>query len=320
MAKRRMKKRKKQILAFVWIAIAVLAVSVAVYGGYHDWFKFSINFNLPKEEALTPNSQNAVYSSCSQVCSAQSFSESYSLIDSCKAGESKVTYGYPGQNPLLVCCCYNKPAGPTCTDTDGGENKDVPGTVTYNGANRYMDSCFDSTTVYEYRCNADNTWQGGKISCDAGQTCLSSRSGGYCKAKTWNIGDTVTEGNGAGTLVGDTIQVSSIDLSDYGINTGGNCQLGAQIQTSWNYANPNDCAGIPGTVGVKWDFYDSAGLEYSRLDPTPVALGVDLHPTQHYLDWDGHTNWRGLVSKVPNIFPQCIINYQYNVRIYIYSC
>lgn len=205
----------------------------------------------------------------------------------------------------------------SCTDSDGN-NKDNLGYVTYGG-NTYTDVCLNvGQAVTEYTCNSYGNVASQNIACDLGEIC----SGGYCKTSTptWHAGDTVFSGTGTGTLT-STNEFASLDLSEYGITTGGNCQLGAQIQTSWSYANPADCAGVMGTTGVKWDFYDSSGLEYSRLDVAPVALGVDLNPSNgHTLNWDGVTPWKGMVSKVPNIMPQCLINYEYSARIYIWSC
>ena len=314
---------KKKDVQIWWILGAVLFV-ILIYGGSQGWFQFIINVSAPNQTlSLVPNSQEPIYNSCNDVCSSNGFSKFYSFFDTCKAGESKVTYGYPGQSPLLTCCCYNEAVTPThtCTDTDNGENKDVPGTVTYDSVDRYMDRCEDATTVYEYKCLSDGTWGGSRISCDAGETCLSSRSGGYCKASTptWSPGDTVFEGSGSGVISSEFMQLSELDLSDYGLTAGGTCRLGAIIQTDWNYASPT-CQGIQGTEGVVWKLFDSVGLEYQRLDAVPVGLSVDLSPANgHILEWDGTTKWVGIVSKTLNI-PNCLISYNYNIKIYIYDC
>jgi len=320
---KRFKKKTKRIILFSSIFVAALiiiaAITFLVLNSKSESFVNTLNGTLD----ITPSSQSPTYYSCEQICSQNGFSKSYNFFTSCKAGETKITYGYPGQLPLFICCCYNEATLPihTCTDTDGGDNKDVPGTVTYdnNINNRYMDSCFDATTVYEYRCNADNSWQGGKESCDSGETCISSRSGGYCKAHVWNPGDTVWEGSGAASIIGNSPQTSSIDLSQYGIGVDGNCRLGIQLSTAWQYAN-DKCVGIPGMQGVKWDFYDSNGLEYTRTDTTPVSLGVDLHPETHILNWDGHTKWIASMMPFPFQYPDCSITYEYTARIYIYDC
>lgn len=302
----------------IWKIIGTIVLIFVIIWGYNN-NKFSDIYNFFNPAAIVqPDSDEPVFSSCSQVCTQQGFSKSYSSTV-CKEGESKVTYGYPNQAPLLTCCCYNEqtPSG-TCVDSDG-DNRDTPGNVKYGGET-YMDKCLDvGQGVTEYICESGivkaKNW-----ACDYGEVCIQSRSGGYCKKSTptWSPGDTVISGSGSGSLVGATNQISSIDLADYGITTDGNCRLGAQIQTSWSYAN-NYCTGIQGMEGVTWKLYDSNGLEYSRTDSVPVSLGVDLHPEEHILNWDGQTNWIGEVSKTLNL-PNCIINYEYSVRIYIYDC
>jgi hypothetical protein len=311
---------KKKNQKYIWIILAIAGILLVLYGGTHGWFKFNFTIN-PPDVSVVPLPQNPVYNSCSSVCLAQGFSKSYPFINSCQPGETKAVYGYPNQAPLLTCCCYNQETvtpGTTCTDSDG-DNKDSPGHVTYG--NVYTDKCLDvGQAVTEYICE-NGALSSKNYACDYGEVCIQSRSGGYCKTSTptWNPGDTVFQGSGNGVLVGNN-EFNSIDLSEYGITTGGNCLLGAQIQTSWSYANPNDCVGIPGAVGVEWQFHDSSGLEYVRLDPVPVSLGVDLHPTEHYLEWNGVTPWKGFMNKIPPILPQCVINYEYSVRVYIYSC
>lgn len=302
----------------IFTVLLIIGIILLIYGGNSGWFKSTYTIKS-LETNLTPSPNQPVLNSCSELCTQQGFSKSYSSSE-CKAGESKVTYGYPNQAPLLVCCCYNEIISThTCTDTDGGDNKDVPGTVTYDGTDKYMDYCFDATTVYEYRCFEDNTWGGRKISCDSGQTCLSSRSGGYCHLRTWNPGDTVWTGSGSASVIGTASQISSIDLSDYGISIDGNCRLGVQLSTSWYYAN-DKCVGIPGMQGVKWDLYDSNGLEYTRTDIAPISLGVDLHPESHIWNWDGHTKWIASMTPYPFPFNDCSITYEYSARIYIYDC
>lgn len=306
-----------------WAIIIIGAV--IIWGASQGWFQFIIQTPAPVQTPPPENLQPtpaATYNTCSQVCTASGFSKSYDFVTSCKAGEFKVTYGYPGQTPILVCCCYNAAPAGTCTETDGGNVPTTPGTTTTieNGVNvNRMDYCVDSTTLNEFWCLPDGTWQGGRHSCEPGQTCLSSRSGGYCHTVTWNEGDTVMSGSGSGSVVSGGQGYAEIDLSKYGLATGGNCQLGAQLSVNWVYAN-SQCTGITGTEGMLWQFYDSLGLEYERTDATPVSWTVDLHPRGHVLSWDGHTPWRAIARQIPGIAPGCIINYDYTVRVYIYDC
>ncbi len=347
----------KRKTKFDWTWIIWIIGILLIFWGISN---LKLNINIPQQNlslSVAPNSQTPVYNSCNQVCSSNGFTKYYNFVSSCKAGESKVTYGYPNQVPILTCCCVNEniipevtcgnsyptcggtcPAGEicnklmfpqghcvcikslthTCSETDGGNVNTVPGTTTGDGVAR-MDYCFDATTVYEYWCNG-NEWNGGKSSCASGEVCLATRSGGVCRLKTWNPGDTVWEGSGSASVIGTSPVTNSIDLSDYGISTNGNCRLGVQLSTSWNYANDR-CVGYPGMQGVKWDFYDSNGLEYTRLDTAPVSLGVDISPaTGHSLEWNGNTNWIASMQPFPFQYPDCSITYEYTARIYIYDC
>ena len=308
---------KKDYTLYWIIGIGII---VFVYGGNAGWFKSNFSFT-PAPEDLVPSPSQPVYSTCSQVCSTSGFSQAYPFVNFCKNSETKITYGYPNQAPLLVCCCYNEatptPSG-TCTETDGGNVPTTPGTTTADGVAR-TDVCLDETSLTEYWCLSDGTWQGGRHFCDPGQICIQSRSGGYCKTQSWNTGDTVMSGSGTGTVIGGQQGYAEIDLSKYGLATGGNCQLGAQLSVNWIYANDR-CVGIMGAQGMLWEFYDSLGLEYSRIDATPAAWTVDLHPRGHILNWDGHTVWRAIAKQNPGNTPDCIINYDYTVRVYIYEC
>lgn len=311
-----MRKKDKKVLWYVGIGVIILAL--ILIGGERGWFKiFAVT---PQPEQVTPSPQTLL-TSCSQVCSGQGFSQGYSLISNCNEGESKVVYGYVGQNPLLTCCCYNQAPQETCVDSDG-DNRDTVGHVTYAGES-YYDKCLAvGQGVTEYICE-NNQVKSKNWACDYGEICMQTRSGGHCipAPHVWHQGDTVFQGSGSGSLIGVSNQISSLNLADYGITTDGTCQLGAQISTSWSYANPSLCSGLMGTEGLKWDFFDSNGLEYSRLDAVPLGLGIDLSPANgHNLEWDGVHNWVGTVTKIPNILPNCIINYEYQMRLYIYSC
>jgi hypothetical protein len=301
-----------------WSIIAwIIGVILIVWAIYH----MNININIPLQNqtlSVTPNNQ-AVLSSCSQVCSQNGFSKYYNFINVCQPGESKITYGYPNQAPILQCCCYNEVVSQsTCIDSDG-DDKDTPGHVTFGDV--YTDKCLDvGQAVTEYIC-LNGAVSSKNYACDLGETCIQSRSGGYCKASTpvWHPGDVVFQGSGSGTISGADIGFAELDLSDYGISAGGTCRLGAQIQTDWNYVNP-ECTGLQGMEALKWEFYDSLGLEYTRIDPAPMSLNVDINPSNgHILEWDSINHWRGIVRKTLNL-PNCIINDNWSIKIYIYDC
>ncbi len=211
----------------------------------------------------------------------------------------------------------SNPSSP-CVDSDGRDRYAV-GHVTYS-FDTFYDRCLDvGAAVTEYTC-VNGLVYSENLMCDYGEECIQTRSGGHCVdlVHEWSPGDTVWEGTGSASVIGNAPQISNIDLSDYGIETGGTCRLGVQFQTSWSYAN-NKCTGIPGMQGVKWDFYDSNGLAYSRVDSAPVSLGVDLHPETHVLEWDPQTLWVASMQPFPFPFPECSITYEWSMRIYIYD-
>lgn len=74
--------------------------------------------------------------------------------------------------------------GPTCTDTDGGANPDVFGTVSGQGIATATDFCYSSTQVREFYCEGDI----GKvttITCGSGKTCID----GACITQTQTCTD-----------------------------------------------------------------------------------------------------------------------------------
>lgn len=66
------------------------------------------------------------------------------------------------------------PAGAACSDSDGGNNYDMQGTVTFNGGQTESDTCSDNMTLLERYCDAGNQHQtethpcGGGLKCQAG--------------------------------------------------------------------------------------------------------------------------------------------------------
>lgn len=61
---------------------------------------------------------------CSNLCSRYGMSGSYEST-TCRVGELRLSYGYPGETPLLVCCCYDVVAAPD-NDGDGIPDSEDP--------------------------------------------------------------------------------------------------------------------------------------------------------------------------------------------------
>ncbi len=73
------------------------------------------------------------------------------------------------------------PVGPSCSDSDGGKNYDLQGTVSFNGGQTETDSCADEATLLERYCDEANQHQtethacGGGFKCSAGK-CVPSNA------------------------------------------------------------------------------------------------------------------------------------------------
>lgn len=129
----------------------------------------------------------------------------------------------------------------------------------------------------------------------------------------WEEGDVVSDQEGGSS--GGSAGGGSWDISIPGnFIEDGDCRLGVRLSTSWDYAN-DKCSGLQGFEGVRWDFYDSYGLEYTRTDNNPIGLGMDICP----VGWDGVTDWR--LTATPTLgLPECLIDYDWTAQIYVCEC
>lgn len=304
------------------ILIFILFLVLFLLGLKFDWFggitNIYISNDTDKGGTETPVEDN-VFTTCTQLCVDKNYDygKAGANKDVCGVGEDFLEYGYPGEIPLLKCCCGNTVE--PCVDSDGGKIYNVGGNVRTSLGIMY-DTCQpNGMDLLEMYCENGGQKSAG-IGCPNG--CIEGASGDYCSSThVWHPGDTVMEGSGAGDLIGVENGYAEIDLNDYGFTVGGTCRLGAQISTTWLYTNPTKCQGITGQKqGLKWEFYDSLGLEYTRTDLAPLGVGIDLHPESHILDWDGHTKWRAYAKPTVSILPECILHYDYDIRIYIYDC
>lgn len=127
----------------------------------------------------------------------------------------------------------------------------------------------------------------------------------------YDVGDVVGGGSQSGIISG-TSDSWEFDLS--GVSVGGNCYLGAKINTQWDYAN-DKCSGIQGTEGLIWSFYDSSGIVYEDREISPQSRSVELCP----LYWDGVNNWEIKIEKLINL-PECQMSYAWDVEIFVCEC
>src|SRR3989344_4014815 len=68
----------------------------------------------------------------------------------------------------------------TCTDSDGGKNYNVAGTVLFNGLQKYTDYCNSTRILNEYSCTDRNMMDFNAYACPYG--CENTANGGKCKA------------------------------------------------------------------------------------------------------------------------------------------
>jgi len=130
----------------------------------------------------------------------------------------------------------------------------------------------------------------------------------------YELGDSVGGGSGVGSITGQEGSSVYFNLDDVAV--GGDCYLGARVYTNWDYADYQECYAIGGQgQGVDIYFADSGGVVWSASDQHPNTRMVDLCP----LYWDGATPWK--LSLFPQYsLPDCRIDFQYNVDIYVCHC
>lgn len=314
-----MAKKKDYTTTYIFVAIAL----ILLYGASQGWFKSTLSIPLPNQETPVTPKNNVVYSSCSQVCSNQGYNKGYSSSD-CKVGESKVTYGYTGQSPILTCCCYNEDSTTTgdCFDSDGGLVKDISGYVTQDGDTIY-DTCSDDySSVYEYGCTSGGEAYGEIINCGLGKVCADYGIGALCIEQTsggWSPGDTIHQEGGTSSITAGTVTIKYFDLEDYGFLPGGNCHPEVYIATNWDYSDDDVCMGMIAQQGVVWKFYDSSSSvvpRWTRTDTAPVNIEAGpIYP----VSWDGSTRWKFTIGTLYSI-PGCNVVYDWSIKIKIAEC
>ena len=197
----------------------------------------------------------------------------------------------------------------SCTDSDEGLSYYMVGHVTDQDSLSYYDKCEDAVLLTEYYCS-NNKVTIREFNCPSDYFCRQTRSGGSCEYVPQNSnGDVLSTDSGSGTTTQDN--VFGIDMGSLG---SGNCRISATLSTSWSYAN-DLCHGIQGEESVKWSFYDSDSLEYSRIDLAPIGLGVEI-PCG--LDYNG-IPFRLEMEKVQSL-PDCEIDYEWEVRLIACEC
>ncbi len=195
-----------------------------------------------------------------------------------------------------------------CTDSDG-DNRDTPGHVT-TSSDIFYDQCLEvGQAVTEYIC-VNGAVTSKNWACDYGETCIQTRSGGHCVESGYDVGDVVGGGSNSGIITGNSPMEETFDLGNVAV--GGNHYLGARIHTDWAYAN-DKCSGIMGSQGLEWLFSDSEAVKWGTTDTTPRVHDTELCP----LVWDGLTPWKLKALPISSNLPECQLNYNYNVEIFV---
>lgn len=105
--KKKLKLKNNKIMYVIGAVLIILLMQgrkeVAENGG-------EVSLEPTIEEVLT------TLPTCSDLCSRYGMSGSYETTGVCRVGELRLSYGYPNEAPLLVCCCYDVVAAP---DNDG---------------------------------------------------------------------------------------------------------------------------------------------------------------------------------------------------------
>lgn len=338
---------KKKDNKTMWIIVALI---IFAYGGGQGWFKSDVTINSTTQGQL--NSPPSTTETCSVSISPSVITAGDSVTGTLLASprvfcETYAKYGgvwakvWEGNTDIngrvsatetmnlvgdyifkAICgsCITNEAtlvvnptaASPDCTDTDG-KNKMTPGHVTYDGVS-YYDDCAGNWAVKEFWCNGDILTES-IIACDPGYICTETRSGDYCGSTDYGyeVGDVIGTGSVGNDIFGVGGQSNLVDLS--GTESLGDCYLGIKINTDWGYITPNECNGIIGPQVLEWLFYDSNGLRWSRVDTTPVALGVDICPAS----WDGQSPW-SITATTLHPYANCDIGYDLDWEVYVCEC
>ena len=216
-----------------------------------------------------------------------------------------------------------------CSDTDGGDNKDMAGHITF-GSDVFYDYCLEDDPVYdlfEYYCTSGD-WHGHKVHCDSDQTCIQTRSGGYCldDAPTYEVGDIIHSGSGSGTSTGtDAFDIINLEAGD------NPCTLGIRINAKWDSWNDGNYPAVDGNCfnqnyqewqHIFWSFQDSTALRWSDVTfaPPVQTLSTDICPA--YWTADG-TPWQIQIQPAYSYydFPEiCEIKYSYSWEVYNCEC
>ena len=101
-----------------------------------------------------------------------------SNTDSCADSSTVKEYYCEGgqmKNKNIACasgksCQNGKCADIVCTETDGGQSKNVAGNTTLGNVTR-QDACYSETTVLEYYCQ-NGQIQNAQLACDSGKSCV----------------------------------------------------------------------------------------------------------------------------------------------------
>ncbi len=170
---------------------------------------------------------------------------------------------------------------PSCTDSDGGLNTDIAGTVTC-GASHYNDKCYSSNAAYVYEYYYDDgidDYNARYIACTSGKTCLN----GACVAPTSSSSGSVNSplcgdsDGGKNPNVAGTVMVGSAKYSDGCWSQGGLYEYYCVGET-YNYDSvtcPNGC--INGAcIGASTTTTISNG---STSSPVPSCTDSDANKT-----------------------------------------
>lgn len=209
-----------------------------------------------------------------------------------------------------------------CSDSDG-RDRYSPGWVIADGTT-YYDKCLDvGSAVTEYTC-VDGSVFSENLACDYGEECISTRSGGYCQDidTSWSPGDIVWSGSNSGSIqFASGVNLAVITPGELGFEAGGPCHLEVILQTDWNYVGGESACSVQELNGVfyqqhlKWDFFDSAGLRYSRVDPYPRGVSETIYP----VNFDGINNWKLQITTLDNV-QGCTINYDWSMTVKVAEC
>ncbi len=117
MVKKRRKKKRNNLSKVKNITSIIVSIILLLILAFLLWFLINKGIiNLPGQQTFIDASRDVVpgvttpvlIEDCVELCQSENYDTGYANeTETCQPGETPIGYGYPGEEPLLSCCCYD---------------------------------------------------------------------------------------------------------------------------------------------------------------------------------------------------------------------